>query len=290
MMGELGWLRMRFGWVAGMFVFCCGLAAAQNPSTGLYVLNPPPGSSNGQQQSAPQKTVLVPKTGKRVDISGRIVIATPASAVIGVPLEIPFTVQGGELKTMIVGQRQSDGSPVMKFAPDGDDLNPMIVRNGKYFLRVTPVLLGRVEIHYLSVFADGGFGWEHVALTVIPPAELPSRFWFSGVPGRFGDTTMPTVSLSLQHPVGGNLGPLVKYPGVPRGVSVAPDIHYSVRSSAESEVVKFNARYGSYLPVGLGHALITGTYGGLIRKVCIVVSATDAKAERRSTACSDLEQ
>jgi len=289
-MGELGWLRMRFGWVAGMLVFCCGLAAAQNPSTGLYVFNPPPGYSNAQQQSAPQKTVRVPRFVKRVDISGRIVIATPASVIIGVPLEIPFTVQGGELKSMIVGQRQSDGSPVMKFAPDGDDLQPMIVRNGKYFLRVTPVLLGRVEMYYFAAFTDGGFGWEHLALTVIPPAELPSRFWFSGVAGRFGDTTMPTVSLSLQHPVGGNLAPLVKYPGVPRGVSVASDIHYSVRSSTESEVVHFNPRYGSYLPVGLGHALVTGTYGGLTSKVCIVVSATDAKAERNYTDCSDLER
>ncbi len=257
-----------------------------------YVLGPPADAPTSRTQAQPTQTPpvgvgkVVPR--KPIDASTRIEVLVPPIVELGIPVELPLHVSGGTLKTVIIEQRQGEGGTgYPQPIPDAYDLSPVVVRNGKQFIRVTPARLGQVQVRIVALFTDGGLTNKRVTLRVMPSREQPAQFWFSGV-GRAVTPGTQVSYRSLQNPGGGALTPTVIYPNAKTELTVDNNfVQYSVRSNPKSGVIEFNPQRGSYVPVGLGHALITGSYSGVTTRVCVVVNKADWEWRRREN-CSDV--
>ena len=269
-------------------------ASPVNPTMPQYVLGPPADAPASRTQAQPKQTppagaMLGVRRRKPMDASNRVEIVEPTSPVsLGNPVELPLTIREGALKAAIMEQRQSKpGSVYPQPIPDASDLSPIVVRDGKQFIKVTPARLGQLQVRIFLAFTDGGLINKYVMLHVVPSREEPTGFWFKGV-GKSLPGETPVLYRSLQHPVGGKLAPMVTYSGAKNELRVDDNsVQYSVRSNPGGGVLDFNPRLGTYMPTGVGHAIITGTYGNVKINLCVVVGETDA-GWRRKENCSDV--
>lgn len=273
-----------------------GLSQIANPSqlTAQYILGPGPDAPKSRTQAQPTPPppadALRPMRRKPIDASNRVQIDAPTSPVsIGTTIELPLTIREGIVKTAIMEQRQSKpGSTFAQPIPDAFDLDSIVVHDGKRFIRVTPARLGQLDVRILMVFTDGGLTNQDVMLHVIPSLEQPTKFWFA-LWGQFLTPKTHVLYKSLQHPVGGKLAPTATYPDAKADLRIDDNfVQYSMRSNPGTGVIDFDPRRGAYMPTGLGHALITGSYSGVTVRLCIVVGETD-DGWRRNETCSDLE-
>jgi hypothetical protein len=158
---------------------------------------------------------------------------------------------------------------------------PVLYRpDGSAYIDFVPLRLGEIELTVSGIFADRVFDRSSTFLQVEPSQRKPAALIVAqaGMPDRDTDTLRLNLDDShdgAQHPKDKTyLYPAAYYYDLQVPIVVdRPYARFAVRQDEDDPVIDFDQATGGMRPLRRGAAMVETSYGGLVRRTCILVRA-----------------
>jgi hypothetical protein len=210
------------------------------------------------------------------DANERVDVIVPDhSLVLAQPAQIQLRIRVAGLSSVGITQIQDadeEGAPISYFIQGGDETQRVAYgTDGKPYLTIVPMRLGRVGVQLVGRFPDGGMIEKEFDIDVKAPDQEPTRLSV----GHIGLPTTDTPVLFLSINPGRRRDALIlyaTYPNVAVPVEISPSFaSFRVFTGSDASPIRLDVRTGRLTAVHQGQALVETTFGGRTNLTCVVV-------------------
>ena len=225
-------------------------------------------SQDGQPAAAPKVTFT----------DNRIAVDVPVQPLrLAEENEITVHIRDGELEKLWTMQAQyrDAAHTVADAVGAGEQETPVLRRaDGSQFIRVVPMALGEVQLGLIAQFRGGALDQSAVTLKVGPSSKPPA--WIAIAPAGLPRTDTDYLRVNTDDPYTTRNGGRERiffeayYYGLKESITLDPSFMRFRVIQPSPPVINLDSN-GSIKPLRRGDALLELSYGGAVRRTCVLI-------------------